>query len=196
MSRSRAAQLIDASSVCSNLCTNVDKPKSEFVARPLSKVEPEKQAEVWQEAVETAPEGKPTAKHVAAVAHSKCPPPPRATLDAIGRAVPQAVLPLWNRKQEAQDLLTSLSTIRSQVQKAQDARDPFFSGISFSSVKAHLDQAYAELKTLKPFAVCTTCQGLMPDKCTFCKGRGYLSEFEFKQCVPQETKDMLTKKAA
>jgi hypothetical protein len=39
-------------------------PKFESVARPLTTLPPDKQAEAWQEAVETAPEGKITAKHV------------------------------------------------------------------------------------------------------------------------------------
>jgi hypothetical protein len=33
-------------------------PASERQARPLASLEPEQQREVWQEAVETAPEGK------------------------------------------------------------------------------------------------------------------------------------------
>ncbi len=62
MSRPRAYQLIDAAKVSDNLSTTVD--ITERQARPLTRLEPRKQAEAWQEAVETAPEGKITAMHV------------------------------------------------------------------------------------------------------------------------------------
>ena len=62
MSRPRAYQLIDAAKVSDNLSTTVD--ITERQARPLTRLEPRKQAEAWQEAVETAPGGKVTAEHV------------------------------------------------------------------------------------------------------------------------------------
>lgn len=42
-------------------------PLTESQARPLSRLEPEKQREVWREVVETAPEGKITAAHVSKI---------------------------------------------------------------------------------------------------------------------------------
>ncbi|MEP0872454.1 hypothetical protein NDA01_21800 [Trichocoleus desertorum AS-A10] len=42
--------------------------------RPLAKLEPEQQREVWEEAVETAPNGKVTAAHVQEVAEKRLPP--------------------------------------------------------------------------------------------------------------------------
>lgn len=58
--------LLDAAKVERNLCTIVQKPESlpESQLRPLAPLEPEAQREVWTKAVETAPEGKITAKHV------------------------------------------------------------------------------------------------------------------------------------
>ena len=66
MSRPRAFQLMDAAQVNRNLSTIVDKlPSSESQARPLARLaEPEQQREVWQRAVDTAPEGIVTAAHV------------------------------------------------------------------------------------------------------------------------------------
>lgn len=52
MSRSRANQLMDASDVVQSLSTNVDKPTSEAVARPLASLPPEKREEVWNKALE------------------------------------------------------------------------------------------------------------------------------------------------
>ena len=66
MTRDYANKTIRASAVMANLDTIVSKPETERQARPLSKIALEKQNEVWQEAVSTAPGGKVTARHVAA----------------------------------------------------------------------------------------------------------------------------------
>lgn len=66
---SRARQLIMATEALENVksVTSGNTPSSERQARPLSKLEPEQQRQAWQKAVETAPEGKVTAAHVARV---------------------------------------------------------------------------------------------------------------------------------
>jgi hypothetical protein len=62
MTRMRASQLIAAVAVSENV--NPGLQIGEKHLRPLTRLEPEKQREVWQEAVETAPGGKVTAEHV------------------------------------------------------------------------------------------------------------------------------------
>jgi len=57
-------QFIDAAKIAENLCAIEHKPTQESQLRPLTHLEPEEQREVWQKAVETAPEGKVTAQHV------------------------------------------------------------------------------------------------------------------------------------
>jgi hypothetical protein len=70
MSERHAYRLIDCAGVIRNL-TNWSEnfpilPASESQCRPLALIEkPEEQCEVWRRAVETAPEGKMTAKHLA-----------------------------------------------------------------------------------------------------------------------------------
>jgi len=64
MSRFYAHRTIDAAKVADNLLPMGNIPTSERQARPLTKLEPEQQREVWREAVETAPDGKITAAHV------------------------------------------------------------------------------------------------------------------------------------
>jgi len=66
---SRARQLMGAVQVFDNIesVTTVT-PTAERQTRPLARLEPEKQREVWQKAVETAPEGKVTADHVYKIA--------------------------------------------------------------------------------------------------------------------------------
>jgi hypothetical protein len=64
--QSRVYQLLEAARVERNLAisTTVEKPVPERHLRPLTKLEPTMQHEVWKQAVATAPEGKVTAKHV------------------------------------------------------------------------------------------------------------------------------------
>ncbi|MDD3655014.1 MAG: hypothetical protein PHO01_12715 [Desulfotomaculaceae bacterium] len=69
MGRTYAHRLIESASVKNNLLPmgNIT-PINERQARPLTKLEtPEQQQEAWQKAVETAPDGKVTAAHVAKV---------------------------------------------------------------------------------------------------------------------------------
>ncbi len=64
LTRSRAYQLIDASNIAKNVSTNSRHPVSEFQIRPLRVLDREQQREAWDRAVETAPDGQPTAAHV------------------------------------------------------------------------------------------------------------------------------------
>lgn len=67
MSRQRANQLIDATSIVGDLATNVVKPTHESQVRPLSALPPAERADAWKEATDTAPAGKVTAAHVQSV---------------------------------------------------------------------------------------------------------------------------------
>lgn len=65
--QSRVYQLLDFARIERNLSTNggnLPLPTSERQARPLTKLEPEVQRQAWQKAVDTAPNGKVTAKYV------------------------------------------------------------------------------------------------------------------------------------
>lgn len=76
MSRSYAHRTIEAAQVVRNLLPigNI-LPSAESQVRPLTQLEPEAQWVAWQEAVETAPNGKPTAAHVAKVVERYMPEP-------------------------------------------------------------------------------------------------------------------------
>jgi len=69
MSRPRAYQLVESASVKENLSTIVDiQPVNEAQTRPLTKLGTKQlQQEAWQKVVETAPDGKVTARHVSKV---------------------------------------------------------------------------------------------------------------------------------
>lgn len=80
MNRGRADQLIGAAKVVSNLTKIlVSPPERESHAAPLVNLPPEQQREAWQEAVETAPDGKITGAHVASVVEKYKPPEPPST---------------------------------------------------------------------------------------------------------------------
>lgn len=63
--RAHAYRLIEAATTVNILSPIGDiLPQTESQARPLTQLEPEQQREVWQRAIETAPDGKVTAEHV------------------------------------------------------------------------------------------------------------------------------------
>jgi hypothetical protein len=67
-------------------------PQNEAQARPLKQIAPERQAEVWQRAVATAPDGQVTAKHVQQVVNE--------ALGKAGRFENELYYPVNNRDQE------------------------------------------------------------------------------------------------
>ena len=117
------------------------------------------------------------------------PPPPSQVLDATGWPIPTQLIPLWQRAGEVQEMLTTLSRVKGALCTAQEDRDKLFAEVNFSSALSQLDQAWYDIKTAKPFAVCPTCQGQLPDKCTMCKGRGLISEHRWETCVTREDKE-------
>lgn len=70
--RNYANKVIAASKVVKNLGTNVPTlPVSESQTRPLTSLPPHEQQRAWQEAVDTAPNGKPTAAHVQRIVNTQ-----------------------------------------------------------------------------------------------------------------------------
>ena len=68
MGRNYAGKLIASAAVIDNLGTIVPiLPTTETQARPLTKLAPAQQVEVWTKVVETAPNGKITARYVSTV---------------------------------------------------------------------------------------------------------------------------------
>jgi len=65
--RTYAFYMIEAVRVTDNVHNCEQKPMSESQCRPLINLEPDEQRKVWQMAVETAPDNKVTAAHVAKV---------------------------------------------------------------------------------------------------------------------------------
>ena len=62
-----ARDLMASTRVIENIGTGTIVPVTESQCRPLAKLEPQQQVQAWEMAVETAPEGKVTARHVARI---------------------------------------------------------------------------------------------------------------------------------
>ena len=95
----------------------------------------------------------------------------------------------WAARSAPFTRLTALSRVKGALRSAQENKDKLFAEVNFSSALSQLDQAWTDIKTAKPFAVCPTCQGQMPDKCMLCRGRGLISEHRWKTCVTREDKE-------
>jgi hypothetical protein len=176
--RSYGYQLIESAKVAVEMSASGGQIPTAKAARSLAKVEPEKRAEVLKSAGSS---GKPVTAaaitHAAAAPrHSVC-----VQLDEIGRKVPDKAMPYWNRRDEAQELLTSISRIKSALKRAQDGKDLLYHEINFSAAYAALETAYTIIKRAKVFAVCLACQGKLTDTCAVCGGRGMVSELLYSR---------------
>ena len=158
---------------------------TEAAARELAKVETDQRAEVVQAIVDA---GKPVTA-AAIKRHLPPPPPPSQILDGTGWPIPTQLIPFWLRTDEVQEMLTTLSRVKGAIRSAQENNDTLFAEVNYSSALSQLDQAWTDIKTAWPFAVCPTCQGQLPDKCTLCRGRGLISEHRWNTCVTREDKE-------
>ncbi|MCY7382866.1 MAG: hypothetical protein LH628_09880 [Microcoleus sp. CAN_BIN18] len=74
ITKRRAYQFIDAAEIMENLCTNVHNSLvKEYQIRPLKGLPPEVQLEIWQEAVESSPNGMPTGAAVQRLVEQRFP---------------------------------------------------------------------------------------------------------------------------
>ena len=194
MTDRRLRQLSDANEIRDSLPTDIaDLITNERQIRALSGVEPGAREEVVRQA---ASQGPVTARSISEAAAK-----PRGrvervvTLDEVGTPIPDDALPFWNRKQEAQDLLSDISRIKSIVTTGRETMDPFYLHAS-NAVIYDLQTIYQHLLELKPYAVCTQCQGtpsLQPDGCNFCKNSGLISKHQWDTQSMAEVKAMRLK---
>lgn len=107
MERAHAYRLIDSAQVVANLSPIGDKlPTTESQVRPLTNLEPEQQVEVWQRAVETAPNGKVTASHVETVKR-----------DYLGDGAPNFVPPVAMPTYWTPDATPAATSYEAQAEK-------------------------------------------------------------------------------
>lgn len=111
-----------------------------------------------------------------------------ARLDDVGKPIPDHLLPLFDRRQEVQDLLGQISSIRGVLKRAEAAGDALYAEINFNSAFAAIETLHAEVKATKPYAVCPWCNGILSDECKGCGHRGVLGEYRWNTIVPRELK--------
>ena len=187
-SKPYCTQLITAAAVVESLpADKVVAIATESQARELAKIQPSQRAGVVQAIVDAG------GKMTAAAIKRHLPPPPMQVLDGTGWPIPTQLIPLWQRSDEVQEMLTTISRVKGALRTAQETKDKLFAEVLFSSALSQLDQAWADIKTAKPFAVCPTCQGQVPDQCTLCRGRGLISEHRWNACVTREDKEFRAK---
>ena len=124
---------MDAAGVVKNLqsSTIVELPRNEAQARPLTTLTPEQQWKVWQEAVQTAPAGKVTAKHVKDTVK-------RAT--ATGTTPPKTTGPKPPKPFDVQDIESKIKALYMDWLKHCDTDDALETAQFFLNTLSDLAQ--------------------------------------------------------
>ena len=115
---------------------------------------------------------------------------PKDRVDKTGKVIPTHLVELFNRRDEIGELVRTLNAVRSRLTKAHDDHDPLYFDTTTRQVKSLLKLAVAELTGIKPYAICSFCQGDADDMkhCRVCQGRGVLGKFRHQHIVPDELK--------
>ena len=143
--------------------------------------------------VKAVKDGEKSVKAAAAeVAEAKKPKPakdkPEVVRDATGYAIPDKILPLWNRRQEVKDIQNEIASVIRNVKAIREKPDPLWQTVNMQAIEISLNNCKRDLDGATPYAVCTVCQGRSMDSCTACKGRGFISRHHYETCVPIELK--------
>lgn len=188
-------RLLQAKEVIKNVPIGTITKESQ--ARVLVSVAPEKMSAVVAEAKRIGPitaktlnEAKNT---VLATTSAKASPDKASVLDKTGCKVPDKALKFWNRREEVKDWMDMLSEVKCGIEKAKKADDLLYIEVR-QSIIGDLNMIREGLSYALPFAVCTSCNGQLADKCSLCKGRGVISESLYKK-VPAEIRAMREKMA-
>lgn len=111
--------------------------------------------------------------------------------DITGRPIPTKILESWEAAEnEGQMVLSALSKLRCAFRDAQQTNNPMYRETTLNNCIGKIDDVYGSMKSITPHAVCYVCQGRIFDKCTACKGRGYVCKYFWDICVPIEFKAM------
>jgi hypothetical protein len=119
----------------------------------------------------------------------------RPVTDDMGLPVPTPALAVWRRRQEAQDLLSTISHIKTTLAKALREHDPLYAEVT-NTIISDIERVYGSLSVAKPYTICPRCQGNLPDNCTTCSRRGVISKFYWDVKIDAETKKLRSNLAA
>jgi hypothetical protein len=119
-------------------------------------------------------------------------------LDKTGYPIPESALMVWKRRAEPEKILNVLKQARDMMQELMQMQsgpnpDLLYAGVHCNGIYAKLANACREFKEAIPYAVCTTCQGIHPETCNYCKGRGMISKLQFERMSPEEIAEIRKK---
>lgn len=116
-------------------------------------------------------------------------------VDELGYPIPANHVPLWDRRQEVQDLLTQLTRIKTALEQYRANNDILFREVALQGIISELQHVRYCVKMARPYVVCLNCQGRNSDDCDACKGRGMISEFRYSS-IDSKLKAMRAKMIA
>jgi hypothetical protein len=183
---------------------------SESLAREIGKIPPQRRSEVVEKA---AASGRPlTARTIAEIAKPILEAEITGGLektkssltgasgkfDKEGHPIPAKIIGVWIRAEsEAASAAQLVSKLRSVFNDARDEGDVIYREIfylgGYQANMALLDTLFSNIKLIAPHGVCTACQGVLPETCTFCRGCGFLSAFAYKMYALDTVKAMRKK---
>lgn len=192
--RQRASQLIQSAAVVQALPPKVSTVvDSEWTAREVAKVEPERRAAVVKEAAKS---GAVTAKTVKA-AVGKLSATDAVLLDCVEpeyrRAIPAEIVGDWQRATAtANDLLAKLRDAQRTMKEGLESSDIIYADMTNGDLSP-LTQIIGTVSLhVKPHALCPVCHGGKPRKaCKLCKGRGFIGRHLWQVCVDADTKKLI-----
>ena len=114
--------------------------------------------------------------------------------DAVGRTIPEDVIPDWDRAAKvASTLRGCASEIKVTVERGLADKDIVFAEITNPTI-AEAASLHYTLSQIAPHAVCPCCQGKLKKNCQLCKRRGFISKYLWNSpAVSAETKALIEK---
>ena len=126
-------------------------------------------------------------------------PADKGQLDKTGIPIPRQTIENWNEADAEgpgtiRQALKELRSVKHLIQKVHDENRLSCSEIFKSTQQdiCSLAQVIADVERAVPYAVCWVCNGKHPSDCETCNGRGFLSEFFWKTCCPEEIRKLRT----
>lgn len=107
--------------------------------------------------------------------------------DAVNQTVPDHLAAVFLRAGEIKDYLNRIDRIKSEVKEAIGLNSDLWSWFRWNPFEIALANMRRQFRFAVPYAVCPYCGGQDSDKCSGCKGAGFLNEESYK-AAPQELK--------
>lgn len=118
--------------------------------------------------------------------------------DSTGYAIPEEIMPLWQRRGEVQEILTAIGKARGALRTVMDGMkengdDVLYTLANVSGAHGRLNDAWTTVSMALPYAVCPTCQGRTPETCRLCKGGGFIPKHTYENAISSELRTLREK---